>query len=90
MRKISFQTVLTILTGALALNTLLWGFFAFDAVAWLSGGARTVISRIALVVLGLAALSLALTVSRRQRREEDREEGKEDRRDKKEKQVREN
>ena len=45
-----------ILTIAGALNWGLVGLFSFDAVAWIAGGATTMIARIIYVAIALAGL----------------------------------
>jgi uncharacterized protein len=39
-----------------AINWGLWGFFQFDFVAWLFGGASTTVSRVIYAIIGLAGL----------------------------------
>ncbi|MBS0629982.1 MAG: DUF378 domain-containing protein [Verrucomicrobia bacterium] len=50
----SVLAYLLVIVGAL--NWGLWGFFQFDAVAWLFGGNTTMISRIVYAVVGLAGV----------------------------------
>ena len=51
---LSMLAFLLIIVGAL--NWGLWGFFQFDAVAWLCGGNATPLSRLIYAVVGLAGV----------------------------------
>lgn len=53
--------VLAIVGG---LNWGLVGFFKFDLVAWLFGGAETVMARIIYALVGLAALYLLFVIGK--------------------------
>jgi len=54
MKAINIIALILIVIGAL--NWGLWGFFEFDLVAWLFGGASTTGSRIIYSLVGLAGL----------------------------------
>lgn len=54
MKLLNFLALILIILGAL--NWGLWGFFQFDAVAWVASGNTTWLARFIYAVVGLAGV----------------------------------
>jgi uncharacterized membrane protein YuzA (DUF378 family) len=54
MKALNVIALILVIIGAI--NWGLWGFFQFDFVAWLFGGASVTASRVIYAIIGLAGL----------------------------------